>query len=95
MTIATCETGVPPRRRPEIVCVRAADPASLQEQLDAAVEGIRPAAVRSRCGILVTRWDWSLFTVEASPSVPCGVTVERDRWRRTRDGAAAPSETAT
>lgn len=83
MTYAACEARVPLRLSPRAVNVVAADPASLQEQLDSAVEQLRSAAAAGDPrGVLVTRWSWSLFTVEASADVPYGITLEKDRWRR-------------
>lgn len=67
------------------------DPHTMQEELDRAVELVQSLHGHSR-GILLTRRSRSLFTVEASPAVPCGTVLQRDRWRRAspdRDGPQA------
>lgn len=59
------------------------NPQYMQDDLARAVEQVRGAAPSGdRRGILLTRRGRSLFTVEASPDVPYGTTLERDRWHR-------------
>jgi hypothetical protein len=60
--------------------VTAADRASLDLELDAAVERVRHAAAKEGKGILVTREAPNSFTVEASHDVPFGLTRERQTW---------------
>lgn len=73
-----------------ILTVVAEDPDAVQDGLDRAVEQIRAAAgpVNGR-GILITRRSQSLFTVEATPDVPYGMTMEKDRWHRPAAYSAA------
>ncbi|MGM9473796.1 hypothetical protein ACS5PJ_17555 [Pseudarthrobacter sp. YS3] len=75
-----------------IVTVIAEDPDAVQHGLDRAVEQIRAAAGRGdQRGILITRRSRSLFTVEATPDVPYGLTMEKDRWYRPAPPSAAAS----
>jgi hypothetical protein len=60
--------------------VTAADRASLDNELDAAVERIRLTAAQEGKGILVTRDAPDSFIVEASHEVPFGLTRERQTW---------------
>jgi hypothetical protein len=53
------------------------DPASMEKQLDRAVEFARTHAMKEKtCGILVTRHTFTHFTVGLSDSVPFGMTIE-------------------
>lgn len=68
---------------PFVLHVVVEDPQCIQDDLARAVEQVRGAVTPGdRSGILLTRRGRSLFTVEASPDVPYGTTLERDRWHR-------------
>lgn len=53
------------------------DPEALQEQLEAASATAQVHATKQRAmGILVTQTSFSNFTIELSPAVPYGQTME-------------------
>lgn len=55
------------------------DPADKETQLALALEAaIQAAGVQKACGVLVTRHQYSKFTVALSPAVPYGLTYELD-----------------
>lgn len=60
--------------------VTVTDRASMDSQLDTAVNNVRVAAREQRRGILVTRHSATQFTIELSDSVPFGVTHEHQAW---------------
>ncbi|ABK05552.1 hypothetical protein ACQQCD_06510 [Pseudarthrobacter sp. J1763] len=86
MTTANPAPGGPLSTAPDSPAVRVVvveNPHCLQEDLAVAVKQVRDTAESGdRRGILMTRLGQSLFTVEASPDVPYGTTLERDLWRR-------------
>jgi len=63
-----------------IITVTAQDPASRDRQLDEATRALQDQAIH--CGILVTRLDFAVFTVELSPDVGFGAIQEMDLLRR-------------
>lgn len=63
------------------IAFTAVDRASMERQLDDAVAVARAqAAIEGRQGILVTRHDYSSFTVALSDAVPFGLTREHQDW---------------
>jgi len=59
----------------------AADRASMERQLEDAVDRARTQAMRERRkGILVTRHTYDSFTVSLSETVPFGLTREHQDW---------------
>lgn len=57
------------------------DRSTMELQLEEAVDAARLKAMQHRtCGILVTRHDYTRFTVELSPEVPFGITREHQAW---------------
>lgn len=57
--------------------------ADLLARLDTAVESAQAAAILDgKNGVLITRHDHSTFSVEISPEVPYGLTIERDALRQ-------------
>lgn len=61
--------------------VTATDRASMERQLDEAVDVARTQAMHEgRKGILVTRHDYGFFTVTLSDAVPFGQTREHQDW---------------
>jgi hypothetical protein len=63
------------------IAVTATSRASMESQLDEAVAVAMLRAIRERRqGILVTQHDFNSFTVDLSPSVPFGMTRERQEW---------------
>lgn len=62
------------------IVINAIDRASLDRQLDEAVEIARAKAMQERRqGILVTRRGYDLFTVGLSDTVPFGLTREQQQ----------------
>lgn len=63
------------------VTVRATDRASMERQLDEAVQAALTQAMHEgRQGILVTQVDPASFTVDLSDAVPFGLTREHRAW---------------
>jgi hypothetical protein len=63
------------------VTVRATDRASMEHQLDEAVQAALTQAMHEgRQGILVTQVDPVSFTVDLSDAVPFGLTREHRAW---------------
>lgn len=63
------------------VTVRATDRASMEHQLDEAVQAALTQAMHEgRKGILVTQVDPASFTVDLSDAVPFGLTREHRAW---------------
>ncbi|HEX9229087.1 MAG TPA: hypothetical protein VF885_20990 [Arthrobacter sp.] len=63
------------------VTVRATDRASMERQLDEAVQAALTQAMHEgRQGILVTQVDAASFTVDLSDAVPFGLTREHRAW---------------
>ncbi|BCW66793.1 hypothetical protein NicSoilB4_15560 [Arthrobacter sp. NicSoilB4] len=63
------------------VTVRATDRASMERQLDEAVQDALTQAMHEGCqGILVTQVDPASFTVDLSDAVPFGLTREHRAW---------------
>lgn len=60
--------------------VTADDPASLEMDLNTAVEIARASAMHHRHGIQVTQQGFTSYTVAVSPEVPYGLTRERRNW---------------
>lgn len=57
------------------------DRSTMEAQLEEAVSAARLQAMQERQrGILVTRHNYTRFTVELSPEVPFGVTREHQAW---------------
>jgi hypothetical protein len=54
------------------------DPTSRDAELNTAVKMAAEIAGEQRCGILITRHDFTKFTVALSPNVPFGLTQEHD-----------------
>jgi hypothetical protein len=64
-----------------IIAVTVTDRAGLDRQLDEAVTVAKAKAMEEkRHGILITRLDYSSFTVALSESVPFGLTREQQKW---------------
>lgn len=63
--------------------VTAKDPASLEKDLNAAVEIARTSAMNHGYGIWVTQHGFTSYTVAVSPDVPFGLTRERRNWTTT------------
>lgn len=59
-----------------VITLNVADRVSRDEQLEQAISLLRKKA--TRCGILVTRVDFTTYTVTISPNTPFGVTTELD-----------------
>ena len=63
------------------ITVSATDQASMERQLDEAVDAaLSQAMYEGRQGILVTQHDPTSFTVDLSDAVPFGVTREHRAW---------------
>jgi len=61
--------------------VIAQNQSQIQDELNTAVESARAhASMEGWLGILVTRHSPETYTVALSPSVPYGLTIERDDW---------------
>lgn len=58
------------------ITIEAEDAPSRDKKLDQATSQLRGKA--TACGILVTRIDFSTFTVALSPDIPFGLTREID-----------------
>jgi hypothetical protein len=79
--------GATPRGYKKIMHVisdfRVQDKAELYQKLDAAVTAAQAhASVDGAAGVLVTRHDFSRFSVTLSPNVPFGLIHEVDQARR-------------
>lgn len=61
----------------EVNCSAASELAAAVDTALTLVENI--AASQGRHGVLLTRHEYQRFTVEVSPDVPFGVTIEIDR----------------
>lgn len=62
--------------------VKVQDPASRDRQLEQATSLLREKAIGLVCGILVTRVDFTTFTIALSPEIAFGTTWEIDLLRR-------------
>lgn len=58
------------------ITVKVGDPASRDQQLEEATSLLREKA--TGCGILVTRVDFTTFTISLSPDIAYGLTWEID-----------------
>lgn len=68
---------------PYKISVKAHSVRETESQLERAVQdGITEALKRRTRGVLVTRHDYTTFTVELSHDVPFGITLERDKLQR-------------
>lgn len=67
-----------PQETQLVATITATDKSTLDDDLNRAVEAAQKiASGQGRIGILVTRFGFSSFTVELSPEVPYGLTLER------------------
>lgn len=64
------------------------DAADRDQQLSEAVDSLIPIAVERRHGILVTQHNSARYTLETSPSIPCGTIREQRRDRPGSQGRA-------
>ncbi len=62
---------------PGVVDVSVQDPAQIDSKLDSAVHVVKPAAIRHRTGILITRTSPGQYVVRAHPAVPFGLIRQR------------------
>ncbi|MBG0739067.1 hypothetical protein IV500_06595 [Paeniglutamicibacter antarcticus] len=60
--------------------VTVTDKATMDAELNAAVEMSREKAMHARHGVLITRHASDLFTVSVSEEVPYGTTQEKHAW---------------
>lgn len=60
--------------------ISAADPETIEKDLNAAEEIVRGHAIERRHGILVTQHGYASYTVAVSRDVPFGQTQEKREW---------------
>ncbi len=60
--------------------VTVTDKATMDAELNAAVDMSREKAMRDRHGVLITRHASDSFTVAVSADVPYGITQEKHAW---------------
>ncbi len=63
-----------------ILRVTVKDKATMDAELNAAVDMSREKAMRERHGVLITRHASDSFTVAVSAEVPFGITQEKHAW---------------
>lgn len=67
----------------EVAEFRVETKTEMNQRLDAAIAAAHQTAFATGShGVLVTRHDFSHFSVALSPEVPFGLTLERDKARR-------------